>query len=110
MKINFEQLKKQPVDTNILLSLLEMLYVELKQEKMTNIRFNEYCTAEIIDGNTFEISLSEAPISINDILIVSMDGNHFITPSFIEEINGKKVRFTSRNITSHEVLYVTYKY
>lgn len=110
MKINFEEIKKQPLNNQVLLSVLEVLYTSIKQERPQNIKINEFCSAKIINGIQFEIELTESPLSINDILIVSSSGNTIVTPTYIEEIKDKKVIFTSNSINANETLFVTYKY
>jgi hypothetical protein len=113
MKIDFEQIKKQNIDNETLLHLLEVIYNEVKVTTTPNIMFNEYVDTLEIDKKlhaTYSFTLSKEAISPNDMLIVSEDGTVFITPSSIVKIEGSKIYFKSLQINSETPLFVTYKY
>ncbi|MGL5311711.1 MAG: hypothetical protein ACRCX2_19895 [Paraclostridium sp.] len=113
MKIDFEQIKKQNVDSDTLLHLLEVIYSEVKACTAPNIIFNEYVdTLEVVKTShaTYAFTLSKTPISQNDLLIVSEDGSVYVTPSSIIKIEGTKVYFKNLQINSDTPLFVTYKY
>ncbi|MGL5768144.1 MAG: hypothetical protein ACRCX8_21125 [Sarcina sp.] len=113
MIIEFEKIKKQNVDLDTLLHLIEIMYAEVKSTTTPNIIFNEYIDTLEVDKTshaTYAFTLSKTPISLNDMLIVSEDGSVMITPSSIIKIEDKKVFFKNLQISSGTTLFVTYKY
>lgn len=113
MVIDFEAIKKQNVDPDTLLHLLEIMYAEVKACTTPNIIFNEYVDALEVDKTshaTYSFVLSKSPVSVNDMLIVSEDGSVVITPSSVTKVEGTKVQFKNLQISSETPLFVTYKY
>lgn len=109
MNINFNEIKLNDVDNAVILSLVEVIYNELKSNKYSNIQINELCQLKEKDTNVFEIELKEKPISTNDILIVTEHGA-VITPNYISDLNGTKIIINSKNIKKTDDIFVTYKY
>ncbi|MGL6101356.1 MAG: hypothetical protein ACRCZ9_01225 [Fusobacteriaceae bacterium] len=113
MTIDFNEIKKQNIDSDALIHLIEVMYNEIKNASEPNIIFNEYVDSLEVDKKThatFSFYLSKAPISSNDIQMVSEDGGITVTPSSIVELNGNKVTFKNLQINSDTALYITYKY
>lgn len=110
LKINFEEIKKQNINKEAIVNLLEALYIEIQNNDFNKIKLNEICIAESINIDEYQIELKNKPISINEIFIVNKNGQIFITPNSINEISNNKVKFTDNRIKNKEELFVTYKY
>ena len=113
MNINFEELKKQELNYEAILLILESLYNDFNKTISSTIKLNEYVdTIKKVDGkfDEFYFELANRPISISDILIVLEDGSTFITPSSILEIEENKIYIKSVNISTESSFFVTYKY
>ena len=110
LKINFEEIKKQNINKETIVNLLEALYMEIQNNDFNRIKLNEICIAESINIDEYQIELKNKPISINEIFIVNKNGQIFITPNSITEISNNKVKFTDNRIKNKEELFVTYKY
>lgn len=110
MKINFEQLKKQKLDNDVIINLFESMYNEINDNNYNKIRLNETAIIESIGINEFEIELKSEPISINDIFIVSKNGQIIVTPNFITKIEKNKVILSDARLKNKDEIFVTYKY
>lgn len=112
MTIDFESVKKQSLTKDLLLSLIEKIYLIVKNERTPNIILNEFVDNMSLDNtnNIYQIILGSAPLSINDILIVSESGDIIITPNNIIEINKNIIKFTHPKIKNKLNFFVTYKY
>ncbi|MGL5963922.1 MAG: hypothetical protein ACRCZ2_05975 [Fusobacteriaceae bacterium] len=113
MVIDFNELKKQNIDTGALLHIIEIMYNEVKNVSTPNIIFNEFVDSLESDNKahaTFSFYLSKVPSSVNDIQIISEDGGITITPSSIVDVVGNKITFKNLQINNDTALYVTYKY
>lgn len=109
MKINFEELKLQKVDNNIILEILENLYKSIKTTK-NNMILNELCKVNRTLSNEYNIKLSSKPLSNSDIFIVSQDGSIILTPTNITKIENDVVYISNKNMKMLDYVYVTYKY
>lgn len=110
MIINFDELRQQNIDKDVLIDLLEHMYKLLKNNKDVNIMFNEMCKVNKTITNEHNIVLSKKPVSGTDLIIHSKDGSITITPSNIVKIDKNTVYINSKNIKQLDVVYVTYKY
>lgn len=110
MKINFEQLRKQKLDNEVITNLFESMYNEMNDNNYNKIRLNETAIIESIGINEFEIELKNEPISINDIFIVSKDGQIIVTPNFITKIERNKIILSDARLKNKDEIFVTYKY
>ncbi|MGL5716500.1 MAG: hypothetical protein ACRCXX_14285 [Cetobacterium sp.] len=113
MNINFEEIKKQEVSNETLIHIIEVLYNEVKSSTTPNIILNELVDnlePDSSESSSFSFTLSEKPMSPNDISIVTTDGSIIITPSSITKIEGDKVHFKNLQINQEMELFVTYKY
>ena len=109
MKINFEELKLQKVDNNIILEILENLYKSIKTTK-NNMILNELCKVNRTLSNEYNIKLYSKPLSNSDIFIVSQDGSIILTPTNITKIENNIVYISNKNMKMLDYVYVTYKY
>ena len=110
MKIKFEELKKQKLDNEVIINLFESMYNEMNDNNYNKIRLNEIAIIESIGINEFEIELKNEPISINDIFIVSKNGQIIVTPNFITKIEKNKVTLSDARLKNKDEIFVTYKY
>lgn len=110
MKINFEQLRKQKFDNEVIINLFESMYNEMNDNNYNKIRLNETAIIESIGINEFEIKLKNEPISINDIFIVSKNGQIIVTPNFITKIERNKIILSDARLKNKDEIFVTYKY
>lgn len=110
MKINFEQLRKQKLDNDVIINLFESMYNEMNDNNYNKIRLNETAIIESIGINEFEIELKNEPISINDIFIVSKNGQIIVTPNFITKIERNKIILLDSRLKNKDEIFVTYKY
>lgn len=110
MKINFEQLRKQKLDNEVIINLFENIYNEMNNNNYNKIKLNENAIIESIGINEFEIELKSEPISINDIFIVSKNGQIIVTPNFITKIEKNKVILSDARLKNKDEIFVTYKY
>ena len=110
MKINFEQLRKQKLDNEVIINLFESMYNEMNDNNYNKIRLNETTIIESIGINEFEIKLKNEPISINDIFIVSKNGQIIVTPNFITKIERNKIILSDARLKNKDEIFVTYKY
>jgi hypothetical protein len=113
MTINFDELKKQQLNSTMLLNIIEVIYNNVKTETFQNIVLNEYVDDLVQESSEYDVysfELANTPISTLDILIVSEDGSIVITPSSITQLDGKRVYVKSLQLTTGHSLYVTYKY
>lgn len=110
MKINFEQLRQQKLDNEVIINLFENLYNEMNNNNYNKIKLNEIAIIESIGINEFEIELKNEPISINDIFIVSKNGQIVVTPNFIIKIEKNKVVLSDARLKNKDEIFVTYKY
>ena len=110
MKINFEQLRQQKLDNEVIINLFENLYNEMNNNNYNKIKLNETAIIESIGINEFEIELKNEPISINDIFIVSKNGQVVVTPNVIIKIEKNKVVVSDARLKNKDEIFVTYKY
>lgn len=110
MKINFEQLRKQKLDNEVIINLFESMYNEMNDNNYNKIRLNETAIIESIGINEFEIKLKNEPISINDIFIISKNGQIIVTPNFITKIERNKIILSDARLKNKDEIFVTYKY
>ena len=110
MKINFEQLRQQKLDNEVIINLFENLYNEMNNNNYNKIKLNEIAIIESIGINEFEIELKNEPISINDIFIVIKNGQIVVTPNFIIKIEKNKVVLSDARLKNKDEIFVTYKY
>ena len=110
MKINFTELRKQNLDNETLINILEAIYYEIVNNDLTKVRLNELSSVEIINIDEFSFELSNAPSSINDILIISRKEQFIITPDSIYKIKDKKVFIKDNRLKNKDEIFVTYKY
>ena len=110
MKINFEQLRKQKLDNEVIINLFKSMYNEMNDNNYNKIRLNETAIIESIGINEFEIKLKNEPISINDIFIVSKNGQIIVTPNFITKIERNKIILSDARLKNKDEIFVTYKY
>ena len=110
MVINFDTLRQQDVDKSVLIDLLEHFYNKLKENKDSNIIINELCKVNRTTTNEYNIELSNIPLSMTDILIVSQDGSITITPMSLTKIENNLVYISNKNMKMLDYVYVTYKY
>lgn len=110
MNIDFDELRKQDVDKDVLIDLLEHIYKLLKNTKDSNVMLNEVCKVNKTITNEFNIKLSQTPISASDIIIFSEDGTITITPAYIVKTEKNIVYINNKNIKQLDYVYVTYKY
>lgn len=112
MTIDFENIKSGSVTKELILSVLEKLYLIIKSETPQNIIINEYVDNMIVttNSNIYTITLKNNPISVNDIFIVSENGETIITPFHIQSLEENKVYFISNKIKNKINFFVTYKY
>lgn len=113
MNINFEEIKKQEVTNETLIHIIEVMYNELKNTASPNLILNELVDnleADNSEHSVFSFTLSEKPLSPNDISIVTTDGSITITPSSITKLEGNRVYFKNLQINQEMELFVTYKY
>ena len=110
MKIKFEELKKQKLDNEVIINLFENIYNEMNNNNYNRIKLNEISIIESIGINEFEIELKNEPISINDIFIVSKNGQIIVTPNFITKIEKNKVTLSDVRLKNKDEIFVTYKY
>lgn len=110
MKINFEQLRKQKLDNEVIINLFESMYNEMNDNNYNKIRLNETAIIESIGINEFEIKLKNEPVSINDIFIVSKNGQIIVTPNFITKIERNKIILSDARLKNKDEIFVTYKY
>lgn len=109
MYIDFEEIRKQNVDKDTLINILEVIYQELKSDKYPNIKINELCKLEEIGTYSYKLYLKDIPVSINDILIVTESGI-VITPNHISDIEKNIITINNKNIKKTDDIFVTYKY
>ena len=110
MKIKFEELKKQKLDNEVIINLFENIYNEMNNNDYNRIKLNEISIIESVGINEFEIELKNEPISINDIFIVSKNGQIIVTPDFITKIEKNKVTLSDARLKNKDEIFVTYKY
>ncbi|PHI06520.1 hypothetical protein [Fusobacterium polymorphum] len=110
MKIKFEELKKQKLDNEVIINLFENIYNEMNNNNYNRIKLNEISIIESVGINEFEIELKNEPISINDIFIVSKNGQIVVTPNFITKIEKNKVTLLDARLKNKDEIFVTYKY
>lgn len=110
MNIDFDELRKQDVDKDVLIDLLEHMYKLLKNTKDNNIMLNEVCKVNKTIANEFNIVLSKPPISAADVILHSQDGSITITPASIIKTDKNTVYINNKNIKQLDYVYVTYKY
>jgi putative chaperone protein DnaJ len=110
MKIKFEELKKQKLDNEVIINLFENIYDEMNNNNYNRIKLNEISIIESVGINEFEIELKNEPISINDIFIVSKNGQIIVTPNFITKIEKNKVTLSDARLKNKDEIFVTYKY
>lgn len=112
MNINFENIRKGQITKDLILTLLEKLYLIIKSEKTVNIVINEFVENMSLDESTniYSISLINNPLTINDILIYSENGEIVITPKYIQSINKNEIKFSHPKIKNKINFFVTYKY
>ena len=110
MKIKFEELKKQKLDNEVIINLFENIYNEMNNNNYNRIKLNEISIIESVGINEFEIELKNEPISINDIFIVSKNGQIIVTPNFITKIEKNKVTLSDVRLKNKDEIFVTYKY
>ena len=110
MKINFEQLKKQKLDNEVIINLFENLYNEMNNNNYNKIKLNEIAIVESIGINEFEIELKSEPISINDVFIISKNGQIIVTPSSINKIEKNKIVLLDARLKNKDEIFVNYKY
>jgi putative chaperone protein DnaJ len=110
LKINFAELRKQNLDNETFINILEAIYYEIINNDLTKVRLNELSSVEIINIDEFSFELSNAPSSINDILIISRKEQFIITPDSIYEIKDKKVFIKDNRLKNKDEIFVTYKY
>ena len=110
MKIKFEELKKQKLDNEVIINLFENIYDEMNNNNYNRIKLNEISIIESVGINEFEIELKNEPISINDIFIVSKNGQIIVTPDFITKIEKNKVTLSDVRLKNKDEIFVTYKY
>ena len=110
MKIKFEELKKQKLDNEVIINLFENIYNEMNNNNYNRIKLNEISIIESVGINEFEIELKNEPISINDIFIVSKNGQIIVTPNFITKIEKNKVTLSDARLKNKDEIFVTYKY
>lgn len=110
MIIDFDELRKQSVDKDVLIDLLEHMYKLMKSTKDINIMFNEICKVNKTVTNEFNIVLSKVPVSASDMIIHSQDGSITITPAHIVKVDKNTIYINNKNIRQLDYVYVTYKY
>lgn len=110
MKIKFEELKKQKLDNEVIINLFESIYNEMNNNNYNRIKLNEISIIEAVGINEFEVELKNEPISINDIFIVSKNGQIIVTPNFIIKIEKNKVTLSDARLKNKDEIFVTYKY
>lgn len=109
MYIDFEEIRKQNVDKNTLINILEVIYQELKADKYPNIKINELCSLEEIGTYSYKLHLKEIPVSVNDIFIITESGI-VIPPNNISDIDKNIITINNKNIKKTDDIFVTYKY
>lgn len=113
MYFDINEIRKNDVTKEVLLDLIEALYNNINNNKAQNIILNEYVTNSIQDKSVlsqYSFTLSKIPTSINDISIISEDGELIITPKYIIEIDKTKVVIKNNKIKNGMNFYVTYKH
>lgn len=110
MKLNFTELKKQNLDNETMINILEALYDEIINNNLTKVKLNELCIIESINVEEFSFELSSKPTSINDILIVTRKEQFIVTPDNIYEIKGNTVFIKDNRLKNKDEIFVTYKY
>lgn len=110
MVINFDEFKKQNIDINGLVRVMELIYNENKKNNDNSIIFNEYVQVLHTSEDEYEIKLEKSPLSESDITIVSEDGAVIITPIYITKLEQNIVTIKSSKISSATNFFVTYKY
>ena len=110
--IDFKEIRSQNLTKELLLGLIEKIYNALKTTVTKNIMLNEFVDNMAIEKetNTNYISLMHRPISINDILIISQDGEFIVTPANILAVKENQVYFAHNKIKGKMNFFVTYKY
>lgn len=110
--INFENIRKQSITKELLLSLIEKLYHQLNLKKITHITINELVDNVKFDKDTncYVLTLMNAPVSYNDLIITSYDGKINVTPQFIKKIVLNRVFIQHNKIKELQNYFVTYKY
>ena len=95
MTIDFENIKRNNITKELIISLIEKIYLMVKSEKEQNIVINEFVDDMSTDSKTnyYTISLANNPISVNDIMIFSEDGELVITPKNTLSLHKNKVTF-----------------
>lgn len=109
MYIDFEEIRKQKIDKDTLINIIEVIYQELKANKYPNVKINELCSLEEIGTYSYNIHLKDVPVSINDILIVTQSGV-VIPPNHISDINKNIITINNKNVKKTDDIFVTYKY
>lgn len=110
MKINFNEIRKQKLDVETLINIIEAIYNSMNENNFNNIKMNELSIAENINVNEFSVELKFRPISINDILIISRKEQYIISPDSITEIKDKEILIKDARLKNKDELFVTYKY
>lgn len=109
MYINFEEIRKQNIDKDTLINIIEVIYQELKANKYPNIKINELCKLEELSTYSYKLHLNNVPVSINDIFIVT-DSGIVIPPKNISDIEKNIITINNKNIKKTDDIFVTYKY
>lgn len=109
MIINFKEIKKSPINFEVLLNILEILYKKINGIS-NKLILNELCKVETNLKNEYFIRLENKPLSNSDILIVSQDASVILTPSYINKIEDDVVYLNNKNIKKIDYVYVTYKF
>ena len=113
MFFNIKEIRKNDISKDLLLDLIESLYNNVNNNKAQNIILNEYVQDLIQDQNIlnqYSFTLSKIPVSLNDISIISEDGELLLTPKNIVEINNNKITIKSNKVKTGINFYVTYKH
>ncbi|MGL5716652.1 hypothetical protein [Cetobacterium sp.] len=113
MYLDINEIRKNDVTKELLLDIIEAIYNNLNNNKYQNIIINEYVTDILQDTsilNQYSFTLSKVPISINDISIVSEDGELILTPKHIVEIDKTRVTIKNNKIKSGMNFFVTFKH
>lgn len=109
MKINFKELRKQKIDFETILNILEAIQNSIN-EKVNNVKINELCFAEKIGIDKYKINMSFEPNSINDIFIIGRREQFVLTPDSIESIEKNNIIVVDKRLRDKEELFITYKY
>lgn len=113
MYLDINEIRKNDVTKELLLDLIEVLYNNINNNKYQNIIINEYVNTLIQDPNVlnqYSFTLSKTPISMNDILITSEDGELVLTPKHIVEVDKTKVTIKNNKLKNSMNLFVTFKH